>query len=106
MPRKTKKQFNQNLIDQWPEIFEEVDLYAIPINYLHSIMITFNDDTSWNIVLAKEDKIDQGEKFSETLNDLFENYEKNIKNVDFRLDVDKIKKDVMKFTKQFLKRTR
>lgn len=106
MPRKTKKKFNQNLIDQWPEIFEEVDLYAIPINYLHSILITFNDDTSWDVVLKKEDKEDNGEKFSETLNNLFSNYEDNIKNVDFRLDVEKIKKDVMKFTKQFLKRTK
>lgn len=102
MPRK-KKQLNQNLIDQWPEIFEEIDLTAIPISYLHSVLITFDDGDSWNIVLKKEDKANS-ENFSNTLSELFNNYESKIKHVDFRLDTDKIKRDVIKTTKQFFKR--
>jgi len=28
---------------QWPEIFENIELSTIPILYLHSVRITFND---------------------------------------------------------------
>lgn len=104
MPKKTRKQLNQDLVDQWPEILSEVDLSAIPILYLHSVVITFLDGKSWDVVLKKEDKEGDGEKFAETLNDLFLNYEPEIQHVDFRLDVAKLKKDITKSTNRFFKR--
>lgn len=99
-----KRQLNQNLIDQWPEILGEINLSAIPLAYLHSVVITFNDGNIWNVVLKKEHKESNGEKLSETLNDLFKNYEKQIQHVDFRLDIEKLKKDVIKTTNRFMKR--
>lgn len=105
MARKPKKQIKHDFVSQWPEVFTDVKLSAIPIYYLHSVVVSFNDGEVWNIVLKKSDR-ESGEEFTETLNELFENYDSNIENVDFRLDVEKIKKDVMKSTKQFLKRKR
>lgn len=99
-----QKPLNQDLVDQWPEILSDVNLSAIPIFYLHSVVITFNDGNTWNVVLKKEHKESDGEKFTETLNELFQNYEKEIQHVDFRLDIDKLKKDVTKITKNFMKR--
>jgi len=99
-----KRPLNQNLIDQWPEILDEINLSAIPLAYLHSVVITFNDGNIWNVVLKKEHKESNGEKLSETLNDLFKNYEKQIQHVDFRLDIEKLKKDVIKTTNRFMKR--
>lgn len=99
-----RKPLNQDLVDQWPEILGDVDLAAVPIYYLHSVLITFNDGNQWNVVLKKEHKEDRGEKFTETLNELFQNYEKEIKHVDFRLDIDRLKKDITKTTNRFLKR--
>jgi ABC-type transport system substrate-binding protein len=99
-----QKQLNQNLIDQWPEILGDVSLSAIPIYYLHSVVITFNDGNTWNVTLKKEHKESNGEKFTETLNELFQNYENQIQHVDFRLDIDQIKKDVTKTTNRFMKR--
>lgn len=104
MPKKMQKQLNQSLIDQWPEILGDVSLSAIPIYYLHSVVITFSDGNTWNVVLKKEHKESNGEKFTETLNELFQNYENQIQHVDFRLDIDQIKKDVTKTTNRFMKR--
>ena len=104
MTRKVKKPLNQDLIDQWPEILSDVNLSAIPIFYLHSVVITFQDGNTWNVVLKKEHKESDGEKFTETLNELFQNYEKEIQHVDFRLDIEKLKKDITKTTNKFLKR--
>lgn len=104
MPAKTRKPLDQNLIDHWPEILGDVDLSAVPMYYLHSVVITFNDGNTWNVVLKKENKESDGEKFTETLNELFKNYEKEIQHVDFRLDIEKLKKDIIKTTNKFTKR--
>lgn len=98
------KPLNQDLVDQWPEILCDVNLSAIPIYYLHSVVITFHDGNVWNVILKKEHKESDGEKFTETLNELFQNYEKQIQHVDFRLDVEHLKKDVTRNTKKFMKR--
>lgn len=103
MPRKTSKQLDKDLIDQWPEILEEINLSAIPIFYLHSIIITFFDGNVWKVTISEEDR-KITDDLSETLNTLFKNYGKDIENVDFRLDIEKIKKDITKLTKKFLKR--
>lgn len=104
MSRKVRKPLNQDVVDQWPEILNDVNLSAIPIYYLHTVVITFNDGNVWNVVLKKEHKESDGEKFTETLNELFGNYEGQIQHVDFRLDIDKLKKDITKTTNKFMKR--
>lgn len=103
MPRKTRKPIDQSLIDQWPEILEDIDLSAIPVNYLHSIVVTFNDGDSWEVVLRKQDRENETDWFSETMTELFRNYREKIQHVDFRLDVEKLRKDITKSTKKFLK---
>lgn len=92
------------MIDQWPEILSDVSLSAIPVFYLHSVLITFKDGNTWNVVLKKEHKENEGAKFTETLNELIQNYEKDIQHVDFRMDIDKLKKDITKTTNRFMKR--
>jgi len=99
-----QKPLDQAMIDQWPEILGDVNLSAIPIFYLHSVVITFKDGNTWNVVLKKEHKESNGEKFTETLNELFQNYEQQIQHVDFRMDIDRLKKDITKTTNKFMKR--
>ena len=55
-------------------------------------------------MIKKEHKENNGEKFTETLNELFSNYEKQIQHVDFRMDIERLKKDVIKTTNKFMKR--
>jgi hypothetical protein len=103
VPKKSSKPVEKSLVDHWPEILEDINLSAIPIIYLDSIIITFEDGNVWNVSLSREDRQNSSD-ISRTLNDLFENYGPNIEHVDFRLDIEKIKKDVIKSTKKFLKR--
>ena len=98
-----KKTLNQTIVDQWPEIFGDVSLNAIPVPYLHSVLITFKDGRQWNVILNPEDQKSELGEIPKNLTELFENYNQQIQNVDFRLDVERIKKDIMKSTKRFLK---
>lgn len=99
-----KRPLNKTIIDQWPEIFGDVDLTAIPVPYLHSVMITFNDGRQWNVVLKPEERESNNGDIPKSLSELFESYQDQIQNVDFRLDVEKIKEDITQSTRRFLKR--
>lgn len=89
---------------QWPEIFEDLELSTIPILYLHSLRITFNDGKIWDIDVDKSKKSNNNDKIEESLVKLFDEYEDRIQHIDFRLDTEKIKKDITKKTKKFLKK--
>lgn len=104
MPPRVKRPLNSNIVDHWPEIFADVDFSAIPIFYLHSVVISFKDGNNWEVVLKKEDKESLSGGLPKNLFELFQNYQDEITNVDFRLDIEKIKKDVIKTTKKFMKR--
>ena len=89
---------------QWPEIFENIELSTIPILYLHSVRITFNDGKIWDIDVDKSKKSNNNVKIEQSLVKLFDEYEDRIQHIDFRLDTEKIKKDITKKTKKLPKK--
>lgn len=103
-----KKNFNIQKIDdkEWEEILEEIDLKFLPLEYLKTIIITFEDKTIWEIDLANTRKTQTEEKIEQTLDDLFDEYEGDISNLDFQLDIEKIKKYLSKRVSYFLKHNR
>lgn len=104
MPRTPKRSLDKHIVDQWPEVFSDIDLTAIPVYYIHSVVITFKDGRRWNVVINPEDRNNESNDLPKNLSELFDNYSDQIEHVDFRLDVERIKKDIMKTTKRFLKR--
>jgi len=96
-----EKKLPQELIDFWPEVFEDIEIDVIPDEYLHSVIITFEDGVTWNVDLTDEAK---EQDIQTVLYDLVEDYNYSIFNIDFRLDVEKIKRDVSKRTNSFLKK--
>lgn len=99
-----KKSLPKDVVDQWPEVFSDVDVKAIPIPYLYSMRIIFKDGKIWDINIhdhARKNSIDDLEAH---LSELITTYEDSIEHIDFRLDVERVKKDVMKKTKSFLKK--
>lgn len=92
----------KNVIDRWPEVFGEITCNVVPIHYLTTITITFKNGKVWEIVV--DDKKDDTWDFLESqVKEIVGQYETAIENVDFQLDTDRIKKDIIKHTKKFLK---
>lgn len=101
MPKMPKVQSND---DQWEDILDEIELTYLPIEYLKSIIITFEDGTIWDIDVTASRKEQSMDDIEESLDQLFEEYDDRIDTVDFRLDLDKVKKDLSKLVNKFLKR--
>lgn len=103
MPK--RKGLSQDVIDKWPEVFKDVEVKAIPLEYLESVQVTFTNGKVWQITIDRNASNTMLNKDVErSLNDMFKTYDSSIKNVDFKVDTDRVKEDVQKRTKQFLKK--
>lgn len=94
----------KDVIEVWPEVFEEVSLNVLPLLYLHSVVVNFKDNKAWEIKLTTKLKKEGWDSFHQSLSELLTTYEDHIDDVDFKLDAVKVKKDVEKLTNKFLKK--
>lgn len=102
MPKKPNK-LPSDVIAHWPEVFKDVEVKAIPLEYLESINVTFSDGKIWVIDLNDPRK-NTVDNLGEVINELLDEYDDNIENIDFRVDVIKIKEDITRRTHVFMKK--
>lgn len=98
------KKFPKDVIDVWPEVFGEISLNVVPIGYLDTVIIIFKNKKVWEINLAEYQKRDDWTEFETSLKDVLSSYESEIDKVDFKLDTERIKTDIIKHTTKFLKK--
>ncbi len=102
-PDKTK--LPKHVIDIWPDVFKDIDLKVVPLDYLHSIRVVFQDGKIWDIdIQNSKDEDGRQVNIKKELEDIFRQYERDISNVDFRLDTERVKRDIKKRTALFMKK--
>lgn len=98
----TGKKLPKDVIDRWPEIFGEVNLNVVPLQYLHTVRITFKNSKIWEIDF-ENDSERNWDSFEKQIKEIVSQYEDSIENIDFKINTEKIKKDITKNTKKFLR---
>lgn len=101
MPK--NKKLPPDVIDHWPEIFGDIEVDVIPIEYLDSVRIQFDDGKIWDIDV-KTSRKKQDVDIETAMEELFEQYSDVIENIDFRLDTEKVKNDIKNRTRFFMKK--
>lgn len=99
----TGKKFPSDVIQHWPEVFGEITLNVIPLKYLDSITISFKNKKIWEVNLRSKQAQTDWDTFEKSLKEMLSSYESEIENVDFKLDTERVKKDMIKYTNKFLK---
>jgi hypothetical protein len=94
----------KEVVDHWPEVFEHINIDVVPLEYLHTIRVEFDDGKIWDIDVAKSIEKSAEDNLEATLDELFEQYQDVIVNVDFRLDTERLKRDIKKRTATFMKK--
>lgn len=92
---------DRNRDDYWDKILSEIDMDYIPMEYMSTVVVKFLDGKEWEIDINKSQENDQD--VETILDDFFEEYQDTIDTVDFRLDLQQLKKDIGKRTHKFLK---
>ena len=92
----------ENLVQEWPEIFEDMWISTMPVNYLHTLQIEFKNGRVWEINITEQLARTEAEMLSNKLLDTFKEYRDSIKKVDFKINVGKLKDDILSSTKDLL----
>lgn len=101
-----KNKLPPEVIEHWPEIFTDIEIKAVPIEYIHSVHVHFHDGKIWQIDIDKQHIASDGEinQIETSLEVFLEQYDEEISHVDFRLNTSKVVQDVKNRTKSFMKK--
>jgi hypothetical protein len=101
---KSGRPLPKDVVKHWPEVFEDIKLNALPLGYLTSVLVNFKDGKTWEIKITPQTRKEGWTTFEENLSELISEYEDAVDNVDFKLDTERVKKDIEKTTQKFLKK--
>ena len=104
MPKKRNK-LSKQVIDKWPEVLGNIDIKVVPTEYIKAVEVTFTDGKIW--VIENDPKTPMGENseaFEQSMEDLMQEYEDVLQSVNFVVDIERVKKDITKRTKIFMKK--
>jgi hypothetical protein len=101
-----KNKLPPEVISQWPEIFNDIEIHAVPIEYIHTVHVHFHDGKIWQIDIDKTgmDNSNNVNAIENSLETFLEQYNNEISHVDFRLNTSKVVSDVKNRTKSFMKK--
>lgn len=104
----SKNKLPADVIKHWPEIFDDIEIKAVPIEYITSVHVYFHDGKIWEIDMDKQSisTQDDANTIESSLETFLEQYNDEISHVDFRLNTSKVVQDVKDRTKSFMKRRR
>lgn len=101
--RALAKKLPRDVIASWPEVFGDISINAIPAKYLQSIRVTFIDEEVWEVHLDSKEALEDGVTAEEVVAEMLEEYDNEITSIDLRVHTEKVKRDMIKTTRKFMK---
>lgn len=89
-----------DLIKEWPEVFSDLHVNTLPVEYLEKLKIEFLNGRIWEISIKSHISELDSKNFSKKLISTLSEYSEEIKKIDFVLDTEKLKSDVEQKTKK------
>jgi len=88
----------RHLVKEWPEVFEDLYMNTMPVAYLDLVHLEFTDGKIWQINIKQELENKTAEIIAETLLDTLQEYKDDIKKIDFKVDIERLKLDIKNST--------
>lgn len=88
----------RHLVKEWPEVFEDLYMNTMPVAYLDLVHLEFVDGKIWQIDIKQELENKPAEVIAETLLDTLQEYKDDIKKIDFKVDIERLKLDIKNST--------
>lgn len=89
-----------HLVEQWPEVFDDMPMNSMPLVYLRNLEIEFADGRLWAISIKEMMEDRSADEVVENLLSILEDLD--IKNVRFDVDVDQLKNDINSQVKKLI----
>jgi hypothetical protein len=92
----------RHLVKEWPEVFEDLYMNTMPVAYLDTIHLEFADGRVWQIDIKDQLKEEKPDTIADRLLETLSEYKDEIKKIDFKVDIERLKKDIGDSTKSIL----
>lgn len=92
----------RHLIKEWPEVFEDLYMNTMPVAYLDLIQLEFADGRVWEIDIRDELSKQEPDSIADTLINTLQEYRDEIKKIDFKINIDRLKLDIKNSTRDIL----
>jgi hypothetical protein len=92
----------RHLVKEWPEVFEDLYMNTMPVAYLDTVHLEFADGRVWQINIKDQLKDIEADSIADKLLETLSEYKDEIKKIDFKVDIERLKKDIGDSTKSIL----
>ena len=89
----------RHLVKEWPEVFEDLYMNTMPVSYIDFINLEFENGRIWQIDIKQQLAEDEPDSVAERLMLTLTEYKDTIKKIDFKIDIERLKKDITDSTK-------
>jgi hypothetical protein len=89
----------RHLVKEWPEVFEDLYMNTMPVAYLELIHLEFANGRVWEIDIQTQLKESDPDSISDKLIETLTEYKEEITKIDFKVDIERLKKDIGDSTK-------
>jgi len=93
----------KHLVQEWPEVFEDLYMNTMPVYYLESIRLEFGNGRIWEINIKEQLANSHSDIVANKLVETFAEYKEDINKIDFKIDVERLKKDIQNQSNDFFK---
>lgn len=90
----------RHLVKEWPEVFEDLYMNTMPVAYLEQVHLEFDNGRVWQIDVKEQLKDLDYDDVAARLLETLQEYKDEIKKIDFKVDIERLKKDIGDSTKQ------
>jgi len=89
----------RHLVKEWPEVFEDLYMNTMPVAYLEIVHLEFANGRVWQIDIKEQMKELDPDEIAKRLLETLHEYKDEIKKLDFKVDIERLKKDIGDSTK-------
>jgi hypothetical protein len=88
----------RHLVKEWPEVFEDLYMNTMPVAYLDVVHLEFANGRVWQIDVREQLKGTDPDTVSVRLLETIQEYKDEIRKMDFKIDVERLKIDIKNST--------
>jgi len=84
----------KHLVDQWPEVFTDLEMNTMPVAYINNVRLDFSDGSVWEIDVKSQILSEDPAVLAERLAETIEDHQERIIKIDFNMDVERLIEDI------------
>jgi hypothetical protein len=92
----------KHLVQEWPEVFEDLYMNTMPVHYIEVVRLEFQNGRVWEINVAEQLNTSASDIIANRLLETFAEYKDDIKKIDFKINIVKLKDDIQSHSNNIL----